>query len=248
MFRAKTERIKVLAEQYPNRITELEQIFDKATNIYIDFANVLGWQDKLGWHLSLKRLKQIMSSFDTVREIKFYSGTRTGNNESEKFIEEIKNYGYIVITKPVKVISLSIDVSSIPLNSPEILKQFIRHPLLRKLNIETIEFINKQLKELNQRDIKSIKDLKCNFDVEIGRDMLLDYHSATIDNFVLWSGDSDFADPLRQLLLDKKKVTLFCTAGKVAAELNDLRNYGLYIFEIQKIKEFICWPREIAES
>jgi uncharacterized LabA/DUF88 family protein len=143
---------------------------------------------------------------------------------------------------------LSIDVSSIPLTSPEILKQFIREALLKKLNIETIEYLNTQLKELNQRGKKFIKDLKCNFDVEIGRDMLLDYHSATINNFVLWSGDSDFADPVRQLLIDKKKVTLFATARKVAVELNELKNYGLFIFDIQKIREFICWPREMKEN
>lgn len=248
MFKPKTERIKQLAEKYSDKISELEKIFDKSTNIYIDWGNVFEWQDRLGWHISLKRLKQLLDSFDTVREVKFYKGTLRGDKESEDFIEETKSYHYIVITKPVKIMNLSIDVSSIPSSSPEILKQFIREALLKKLNIETIEFLNARLKELNERGIRFIKDLKCNFDVEIGRDMLLDYHSITIDNFVLWSGDSDFADPLRQLLLDKKKVTLFATARKVAAELNDLRNYGLFIFDIQKIKDFICWPREMRNN
>lgn len=247
MFKPKTERIRQLAEKYPERINELEQIFDKSTNIYIDFANVFEWQEKLGWHISIKRLKQLLDSFDTIREVKFYKGTLIGDKESEDFIEEAKRYHYIVITKPVKIMNLSIDVSSIPLNSPEILKQFIRETLLKKLSIETIEYLNKQLKELNQRGKRFVKDLKCNFDVEIGRDMLLDYHSATIDNFVLWSGDSDFADPVRQLLLDKKKVTLFATARKVATELNELRTYGLFIFDIQKIRDFICWPRETKD-
>jgi uncharacterized LabA/DUF88 family protein len=246
MFKPKTERIRQLAEKYPERIRELKQIFDKSTNIYIDFANVFEWQEKLGWHISIKRLKQLLDSFNTVREVKFYKGTLIGDKQSEDFIEEAKRYHYIVITKPVKIMNLSIDVSSIPLASPEILKQFIRDALLKKLGMETIEYLNTQLKELNQQGKRFIKDLKCNFDVEIGRDMLLDYHSVTIDNFVLWSGDSDFADPVRQLLLDKKKVTLFATARKVAVELNELKSYGLFIFDIQKIREFICWPREIA--
>jgi len=43
--------------------------------------------------------------------------------------------------------------------------------------------------------------------------MLIDYGKNGIENFILWSGDSDFADPVRQLLSDGKKVVLF--AGKL---------------------------------
>lgn len=244
MFQPKTDRIKHLAEKYPNRINELERIFDKPTNIYIDFANVFRWQEKLGWHISLKRLKQLLDSFATINEIKFYSGRLIGDTKSERIIEEANALGYIIVTKLVKIMRLSIDISSIPLNSPEILKQFIRDSLLKKLNIETIEFLNGKLKELNQQGTMFIEDLKCNFDVEIGRDMLLDFHRDKVQNFILWSGDSDFADPLKQLLIDGKKAGIFATVRRVAAELNELKENGLFIFEIQKIKNFICWPRE----
>lgn len=245
MFQPRTDRIKQLAEKYVNRISELERIFDRPTNIYIDFANVFRWQEKLAWHIDLKRLKQFLDSFNTIGEVKFYNGVLAGDAVSEHFINEVKGYGYIVITKPVKIMRLSIDASSIPLDSPEILKQFIRTPLLQKLNIETIVFLNERLKELNQQGIFYIEDLKCNFDVEIGRDMLIDYATAKADNFILWSGDSDFADPIVQLLYDGKKVGLFATARKVATELNDLRKNGLFIFDIQKIREFICWKKEL---
>ena len=75
--------------------------------------------------------------------------------------------------------------------------------------------------------------------------MLVDYDKNGIENFVLWSGDSDFADPINQLLNDGKKVILFATARKVASELNELRKEGLLIFDIQKIRNFICWKKEI---
>ena len=55
----------------------------------------------------------------------------------------------------------------------------------------------------------------------------------------------DFADPINQLLNDGKKVILFATARKVASELNELRKEGLLIFDIQKIRNFICWKKEI---
>jgi len=245
MLQAKTERIKKLSQKYPDRILELEKIFDKKTNIYIDFANVIRWQDKLKWHIDLKRLKQFLDSFDTINLVKFYSGTIIGEEESEKFIEDIKKMNYDVHTKPVKIMNLSIDVSSIPIDSPILLRDFIRKPLLAKFDLETIEYLNKKLKELNDKGIKFIEDLKCNFDVEIGRDMLLDYEKNGIENFVLWSGDSDFADPINQLLNDGKKVILFATARKVASELNELKKKGLLIFDIQKIRNFICWKKEI---
>ena len=245
MFKPKTERISQLAKNYPEKIRQLEWVFDKSTNVYIDWANVFKWQEKLNWHISTKRLKQLFDSFNTIREVKFYVGRLVGNKESENFIEEVKRYHYIVKEKDVKIMRLSIDTSSIPSDSPQLLKQFIRESLLKKLSIETIEYLNAQLKDLNRQGITYIEDLKCNFDVEIGRDMLLDYHSATVDNFILWSGDSDFYDPLKQLLEDKKRVMLFATARKVARELNELRTKGLFIFDIQKIREFICWPREM---
>jgi len=245
MFEAKTNRIQKLAEKYPERIKELEKIFDKKTNVYIDFANVIRWQDKLRWHIDLKRLKQFLDSFKNIEKIKFYNGKLESDEKSLKILEEAKKCGYVVKTKPVKIIQLSIDVSSIPLSSPVILKNFIRAPLLKKLKIETIEFLNNQLKKLNQQGILFVQDLKCNFDVEIGRDMLIDYEKNNIENFILWSGDSDFADPINQLLEDGKKVVLFATVRRVASELNELQKEGLFIFDIQKIRNFISWKREI---
>ncbi|MFH0790663.1 MAG: NYN domain-containing protein [Candidatus Omnitrophota bacterium] len=245
MFIPKTDRIRELKEKYPHRISELERIFDKPTNIYIDFANVRRWQEKLGWHIDLKRLKQLLNSFDVVQDVKFYYGTLIGDIRSENVIKEARDYKYSVVTKAVKIMKLNIDISSIPLDSPEMLKQFVHPSLLQKLNIETIKFLNSRLKELNQQGIMYLEDLKCNFDVEIGRDMLIDYAENKANSFVLWSGDSDFANPIKQLLDDDRKVILFATTRRVSAELNNLKNNGLFIFDIQKIKEFICWPREI---
>jgi hypothetical protein len=64
MFQPKTERIKELAQKYPERILELERIFDKETNIYIDFANVIRWQDKLKWHIDLGNWLAFRTKFD----------------------------------------------------------------------------------------------------------------------------------------------------------------------------------------
>jgi uncharacterized LabA/DUF88 family protein len=245
MFRPVSDRIKSLADAYPEKIQELELIFSKKTNVYIDYANVRPWAEKLGWHIDIKRLKQFLNSFDTINEVKFYHGTLHGNEYSENLISEAKKLGYVVKTKPVKIMRLSIDVSSIGPTSPDLLSSFIRKPLLQKLKIETIESLNSELKALNQQGIFYIEDRKANFDVEIGRDMLRDYDAEGVETFVLWSGDSDFADPIAQLLADNKRVVLFATARRVATELSELRTKGLLIYDIQKMKEFICYKKEM---
>ena len=245
MFKPKTDRIQKLAVRRPQRIQELERIFDRKTNVYIDFANVKPWSTKLGWHVEPKRLKQFLDSFDAINSIKFYQGTLEGDAESEEFVRDLRSFGYDLKTKPVKIMRLSIDVSSIRPDSPDILKNFIRAPLLRSLKLGTIEYLNNELRELNKRGIVYLEDRKCNFDVEIGRDMHIDYAEHGIENFVLWSGDSDFADPLNQLLEDRKKVCVFATARRVAAEFGELVKKGLFIYDIQKVRNFICWKREI---
>jgi len=245
MFKAVSEQIKRIAIQKTEVIKQLESLFVGRVNVYIDYANVRPWANRLDWHIDLKRLKRFLESFDNIDAVKFYYGTLSGDAESEKRIEDVKDLGYQVRTKPVKIMNLSIDVSSIDLQSPALLKSFISGALLKKYDIETIEYLNDKFKEMNKQGIFAIHDQKCNFDVEIGSDMLVDKEKGGVESFVLWSGDSDFHDPLTDLLKDGKKVILFATARVVASELNELRSKGLFIFDINKIREFICWKREI---
>ena len=245
MFNPYTNRIEQIAKQYQPTITQLESLLVGTFNTYIDYANVRPWSEKLGWHIDTKRLMQFLKSFDNTGIAKFYVGELAGDKNSEDFIKEITLQRYEVRTKPVKIMSIPIDVSSIPLQSTALLNNFIRTALVRRYDVATIEYLNKKFEEMNKQGIYSIEDRKCNFDVEIGRDMLLDHERNQIETFLLWSGDSDFAEPVEQLLADGKKVVLFATARKVSTELNDLQSKGLFIFDIQKIRNFICWKREI---
>ena len=198
MFTPKTERIKEIAKNKKEVVEQLESIFSKNTRIYIDYANVRPWSVKLGWHVDLKRLKQFLDSFDTVEAVNFYNGYLAGNERSEKEKEEAENYKYILRTKPVKIITLSINASSILPDSTVLLDQFVRRALLKKYEISTIEYLNERFKDMNKKGEYFIEDMKCNFDVEIGVDMLLDCERNSAEIFILWSGDSDFADPINK--------------------------------------------------
>ena len=247
MFNPKTEKIKKIYQSNKVVAEKLKKLFDGKVYMYIDYANIRPWANKLKWHIQITRLKQFLDSFDNVENIKFYQGTLGGDQKSEKEIEKLRKNKFELRTKSVKIIKLSIDATSTQTDSPALLNQFIRRALMRKYDIGTIEFLNGKFAEMNKAGIYFIEDRKCNFDVEIGVDMLLDYERNNVDTFILWSGDSDFADPLRKLLENNKKVILFATAGRISRELNELKKLGLYIFDIADIKEFICWTREQKE-
>lgn len=248
MFKPKTEKVKMIAGENQKAIEQIESLFGSSTRIYIDYANIRPWSTKLGWHVDLKRLKQFLDSFDTVEAINFYGGYVDGDEQSEKEIAEVENLKYIVRTKPVKMLRFSIDASSIPADSMALLKPFIRQALLRKYKASTVEYLNERFADMNKKGEYYIEDRKCNFDVEIGSDMLIDSERNNAEVFILWSGDSDFSDPAKKLLESGRKVVIFATARKVSKELSDLRDEGLVIFDIQKIRNFICWNKEIQSK
>lgn len=248
MFNPKTEKIKKLAEDGQTVIEQLENVLGASTRMYIDYANVRPWSNKLGWHIDSKRLKQFLDSFSVIKAVNFYNGYLEGSEKSKKEMKEIEDQKYVVRTKPVKILRFPINASSIPSDSTALLDQFVRRALLRKYEVATIEYLNERFKDMNKKGEHYIEDRKCNFDVEISVDMLLDYERNGTETFVLWSGDSDFADPLEKLLKAGKKVALFATARRVSKELSSLREKGMIIFDIQKIRQFICWNREIQSK
>lgn len=249
MFIPKTGRIKALIEKFPYVETDLDPLFGaNSANVYVDYGNVRNWADRLKWHIDLKRLKQLLDSFQGKTIAKFYYGTRDGFQDSEELTKTVGAMGYQIHTKPVKAIRLSIDVSSVSPDSPDILRSLICTPLLKTLSVQTIQHLNDHLRELNRKNILSFDDLKCNFDVEIGRDMLIDQAVGEAEVFALWSCDSDFAGPVEELLDDHRRVVVFGTSGMVSRELNMLRKKGLQIYDVKKLKEMICWPRELPEE
>ena len=246
MFTPKTKKIEDIAKDKQEVIKHLESIFASKTRVYIDYANVRPWSEKLRWHIDLKRLKQFLDSFSTIEAINFYNGYLAGDERSEKEKTEAEDCKYILRTKPVKILKFSIDASSVPADSTVLVKQFIRRALLRKYEVGTIEYLNQCFADMNKKGEYFIEDMKCNFDVEIGVDMLLDCERNSAETFILWSGDSDFADPINKLMSAGKRVCLFATAGRISSELNELTKGGLQIFDIFELKEFICWSRESA--
>ena len=244
MFKPRTEKIEKIAKKFPKQIKELEWIFSKNTAVYIDFANVIPRQDKLRRKIDIKRLKQFLDSFSNVKKIVFYYGTLEWDEKSEKLMEDIKNMYYTLVTKPVKIMRKSIDMSSIEKSNPSILNSFIRKSLLKEMSIANIEYINEVLVLLNDRWIFFIEDRKCNFDVEMWADMLLDLRDWEIETFVIRTGDSDFQVAVDEIDKQWKNTYVFSIPGRVSSELN---HSSAKIYNIKQIRNFICRNKFIQE-
>lgn len=226
----------------PDRLAQLKGLFVGDTNVYIDFANVRKHCAQLGWRVDLRRLKAMLDSTGRVKSARVYFGTIVGDKGSEGFAARIRKEGFDLRTKPVKFIDVSLNVSSVSPQSPDILKSFIDPNLIGLLKVEAIEYLNQQLAALNTEGRYSLQKMKCNFDVEIATDMRLDHALNRAQTYCLWSGDSDFAHPISQLLHEKRNVVVISKG--VATEISDLRREGMIYYDLRKVSELIRLPAE----
>lgn len=77
------------------------------TAVFIDYANVYGWNKSLKRPISPKKLFQYLKKYSEIKLINFYYGT-DNHPKSKKFLQDIKKIGYRLTTKPVKHITLSL--------------------------------------------------------------------------------------------------------------------------------------------
>lgn len=78
-------------------------IIKGAAIVFIDWANVHGWEKTLKKNLSLESFFSYLSEYHEIKNIRFYFGTDT-NEKSINFLKRVEKIGYEVSTKPVKYI------------------------------------------------------------------------------------------------------------------------------------------------
>lgn len=252
-FEPKIERIINLYEDEPNmnNIEEFLGFFTEADSVgvYVDYGNVRPWANgKIKWHIDVKRLGQFFKSFVGINKRRFYYGYIKGNEVSKIILANAKKV-FELSSKEVKDIKINIDTTGLKdFHDTSLLKSFMRNSFLRKIIIEDVEYLNNILKRLNNGGILNFKDKKCNFDVEMGVDMLLDNERENVDTFILMTHDSDFIDPVKRLLENGAKVIMLCPTRGLASEFYELQKEngnGLKVFEITKFKQFLCKIKEL---
>lgn len=239
MFKAKTFALEFAAKNHADRLSSLEKLLTNGTIVYIDFGNVREWRKRLGWEIDLRKLKDFLDSFG-VKEVRFYFGTLPNDCGAARFMTFVHRQGYKIRTKPVKKMQIPIDMTNVadPC-SGLVLESFVDKTLLKSLSASAIECWNRELRNLNAQGVMHLECWKCNFDVEIGTDMRIACQLAQADSFSLFSGDSDFADPLTVILNAKRTASVFGTARHIASELNALKPKGLEIVDVAALRDFL---------
>ncbi|TSC95266.1 MAG: Uncharacterized protein Athens101410_673 [Parcubacteria group bacterium Athens1014_10] len=74
---------------------------------------------------------------------------------------------------------------------------------------------------------------KCNFDVEITADMIFDRHN--VEEFILFSGDSDFEYLIKRLKNVGKKVVIYSSRKTISWELKLSASKYIYIEDNKSI-------------
>ena len=115
-----------------------------ATFVAIDWSNVYGWSEDLGWEVDPFRLFDFLSNYQKIYQKNFYFGKDEDNEKTKGLHEEIKKVGYTLITKEVKWIPVYLEKSHF--------KKVVRKlfDTLDKLKISNSEISNK-LYEINKK-------------------------------------------------------------------------------------------------
>jgi len=257
IFEPKTDRIVGLYKDESNKkhISDFLSYFGEndKVGVYVDYGNVRPWADrKIKWHIDVKRLGQFFKSFEKINKKRFYYGCVKGDFTSELTLKKAEQF-FDVSEKEVKIIKVKIDVTGLKDNhDTSLLKSFIRKSFLKKMSIEDVEYLNNILRKLNKEGVLYFEDKKCNFDVEMGVDMLLDHEKEDVSTFILMTHDSDFIDPVKRLIEKGANVVMLCPMRGLASEFYELQtknnNGSFRIFEITKFRQFLCKTDELEEG
>lgn len=116
--------------------------------------------------------------------------------------------------------------------------------LIEELDTE-LKKLNLSIDELQKNLSKPVMRRKCDFDVEIAKDVLNNVDK--FETFILFSGDGDYATLVEDLIIDKnKKVIVVFAPGHIGREYEDVKLHlkgqnlgGLFLCNVNKLQEFI---------
>ena len=193
------------------------------TVVFIDWANVYGWRKSLKKEVDPEKLFGYFKKYSQVKEINFYYG-EDKHPKSKEFLSKMKQVGFRIISKEVKYIPVSLDSS----HFYEIVKEV--KTSLSVINTLKTEEVEKLLQILSKKILRR----KCDFDIEVVMDVYRCLQ--TIDTYILFSGDGDFA-PLYNLLVTlKKQVIIIFAHGHLGKEIYQIKQ-GIFTKAVDKLGE-----------
>jgi len=196
------------------------------TLVIIDWANVYGWFEKLGWEINPEKLYKYLKSYPKITDIRFYFGVERGNKKSEVFQEQIREIGFTLISKELKWVAVSLDRAYF--------KKFFEE--LNKIT----DGLKKSNSEIADQILKTIKTpiyrRKCDFDCEIAIDVMKNIDGAK--GLILFSGDGDYATLVNELISNRKQVIVVALKNTMGKEYSAIKK-GVYICNVKRLKRFL---------
>jgi len=74
--------------------------------VYIDGANMLYTQKKMGWNLDWQKVKDYLNKNWEVLEIIYYTGVKEGDEKMAGFLKYLNHLGFKTSTKTLKIIKI----------------------------------------------------------------------------------------------------------------------------------------------
>ena len=203
------------------------------TLVIIDWANVYGWFKKLKWEIDPQKLYNYLKSYPEIVEIRFYFGIEKENKKSEEFHRLIKSIGYNLISKEVKWVPVDIKFTEFIKGEDGQVNKIGRYDKERKI-VQELKGLSKELNGLIKAG--GFVRRKCDFDVEITRDVLMSLDK--VDGIILFSGDGDYASLAEEVIKAGKQMILVFARGCKGKEYENF-DKGLYQCSVKKLKKFI---------
>ena len=203
------------------------------TLVIIDWANVYGWFKKLKWEIDPQKLYNYLKSYPEIVEIRFYFGIEKENKKSEEFHRLIKSIGYNLISKEVKWVPVDIKFTEFIKGEDGQVNKIGRYDKERKI-VQELKGLSKELNGLIKAG--GFVRRKCDFDVEITRDVLMSLDK--VDGIILFSGDGDYAPLVEEVIKVGKQAILVFARGCKGKEYGNF-DKGLYQCSVKKLKKFI---------
>ncbi len=186
------------------------------TLVLIDWANVFNWLRGGASEVDPKQLYDYLRTYPNIDRICLFAG-EDEHPKSKEFLEECRKIGYEVISKKVKYIPTLVE------NSPfwESLKELVPEKKLATLR--------------NQPVLRR----KCDFDVELSKELLLNlekYHT-----YILFSGDGDYATVIEEIMKREKRVFIVSSPRALGKELRAMQTQKIHplFVDITQLKDVI---------
>jgi len=203
------------------------------TLVIIDWANVYGWFKKLKWEISPQKLYNYLKSYPEIYDIRFYFGVEKGNKKSEDFQKKIKQVGYNLISREIKWVPVDIKFTEFIKGEDGQVNKIGRYEKERKI-LQELKGLSEELDSLIKAG--GFVRRKCDFDVEVSRDVLLNLDK--VDGIILFSGDGDYAPLAAEVIKAGKQMILVFARGCKGKEYENF-DKGLYQCSVKKLRKFI---------